>query len=61
MVSRRNSYTHDFKFETVKLITDGCNSVTQIAAGMGFIPTRSINGSDYTPTSRRQHFPVRGI
>jgi transposase len=35
MVSRRRRYTREFKIETVKLITDGDNSVSQVAVDMG--------------------------
>ena len=38
MVSRRRRFTHEFKIETVKLLTDSDNSVTQIATDMGIHP-----------------------
>lgn len=38
MVSRRKRYTRESKDETVKLVTDGDNSVTQIAADLGIHP-----------------------
>ena len=38
MVSRRRRFTREFKVETVKLITDGDNSVSQIAADLGIHP-----------------------
>lgn len=38
MVSRRNRFTREFKIETVKLVTESANSVTQIAADMGIHP-----------------------
>jgi len=38
MVSRRKRFTREFKVETVKLVTDGDNSVTQIAADFGIHP-----------------------
>ncbi len=38
MVSRRKRFTREFKIETVKLVTDGDNSVAQIAADLGIHP-----------------------
>ena len=38
MVSRRRRFNREFKIETVKLVTDSDNSVTQIAADMGIHP-----------------------
>jgi transposase len=38
MVSRRKRFTREFKIETVKLVTESDNSVTQIAADMGIHP-----------------------
>ena len=38
MVSRRRRFNREFKIETVKLVTDSDNSVTQIAAEMGIHP-----------------------
>lgn len=38
MVSRRKRFTREFKIETVKLVTDGDNSVTQIAKDLGIHP-----------------------
>lgn len=35
MVSRRKTYTREFKIETVKLITDGVGHVPDIARDMG--------------------------
>ncbi len=35
MVSKRKSYTREFKVETVKLVTDTDTSVSQIAHDMG--------------------------
>jgi transposase len=35
MVSRRKTYTRDFKVETVKLLMDGDQSVSQIALDLG--------------------------
>jgi transposase len=38
MVSRRRRFTREFKIETVRLVTDGGNGVTQIAKDMGIHP-----------------------
>lgn len=38
MVSRRKSFTRDFKIETVKLVTDSDVTVAQVAEDLGIHP-----------------------
>ena len=38
MVSKRKSYTREFKVETVKLVTDGSANATEVARDMGIHP-----------------------
>ena len=38
MVSRRKSFTRDFKIETVKLVTDSDMNVSQVAEDLGIHP-----------------------
>lgn len=60
MVSRRRSYTREFKIETVKLVTDGSASVTQIASDMGIHPNtlyKWVNQFSEKPT---EAFPGKG-
>ena len=38
MVSRRKSFTRDFKIETVKLVTDSDLSVAEVAEDLGIHP-----------------------
>ena len=43
MVSRRKSYTREFKIETVKLVTDGDAKVPEITRDMGIHPNTLYN------------------
>jgi transposase len=42
MVSKRKSYTREFKVETGNLITDGDANVSVIARGMGIHPNNLV-------------------
>jgi transposase len=58
MVSRRRRFNREFKIETVKLVTDSDNSVTQIAADMGVHPNTLYKWASSIPISLRKRFPV---
>jgi len=60
MVSRRKRYTREFKIETVKLITDGRNSVTQIAADMGIHPNTLYKWIRLYSDKPQEAFPGSG-
>ena len=60
MVSRRKRYTCEFKIETVKLITDGDNSVAQIADDMGIHPNTLYKWIRLYSEEPQEPFPRSG-
>jgi transposase len=60
MVSRRRRFTREFKVETVKLITDGDNSVSQIAADLGIHPNTLYKWVKQYSDKPQEAFPGSG-
>ena len=60
MVSRRRRYTREFKIETVKLVTDGDTSVSQIAADMGIHPNTLYKWIRQFSAKPEEAFPGKG-
>ena len=60
MVSKRKSYTREFKIETVKLVTDGGADVNQIAADMGIHPNTLYNWIRQLSARPTEAFPGKG-
>jgi len=60
MVSRRKRNTREFKIETVKLITDGDNSVAQIAVDMGIHPNTLYKWIRLYSDKPQEAFPGSG-
>lgn len=57
MVSRRRRFNREFKIETVKLVTDSDNSVTQIAADMGIHPNTLYKWAKQYSDKPQEAFP----
>jgi transposase len=60
MVSRRRRFTREFKIETVKLVTDGDNSVAQIAVDMGIHPNTLYKWTRQYSDKPQEAFPGTG-
>lgn len=60
MVSRRKSYTREFKIETVKLVTDGDAKVPEIARDMGIHPNTLYNWIQQFSAKSEEAFPGKG-
>jgi transposase len=60
MVSRRKSYTREFKIETVKLVTDGSAKVPEIARDMGIHPNTLYNWIQQFSAKLEEAFPGKG-
>ena len=60
MVSRRRRFTREFKIETVKLVTDSDNSVTQIATDMGIHPNTLYRWVQQYSEKPQEAFPGTG-
>ena len=60
MVSRRRRFTREFKIETVKLVTDGDNSVAQIAVDMGIHPNTLYKWARQYSDKPLESFPGSG-
>jgi transposase len=60
MVSRRRRFTREFKIETVKLVTDSDNSVTQIATDMGIHPNTLYRWVQQYSVKPQEAFPGTG-
>lgn len=60
MVSKRKSYTREFKIETVKLVTDGGADVNQIASDMGIHPNTLYNWIRQFSAKPEEAFPGKG-
>jgi transposase len=60
MVSRRRRFTREFKIETVKLVTDSDNSVTQIATDMGIHPNTLYRWVQQYSEKPQEAFPGIG-
>ena len=60
MVSRRRRFTREFKIETVKLVTDGDNSVAQIAVDMGIHPNTLYKWARQYSDKPQESFPGSG-
>ena len=60
MVSRRKSYTREFKIETVKLVTDGGAKVPEIARDMGIHPNTLYNWIQQFSAKPEEAFPGKG-
>ena len=60
MVSRRKSYTREFKIETVKLVTDGGAKVPEIARDMGVHPNTLYNWIQQFSAKPDEAFPGKG-
>lgn len=60
MVSRRKSYTREFKIETVKLVTDGGAKVPEIARDLGVHPNTLYNWIQQFSAKPEEAFPGKG-
>ena len=60
MVSRRRRFTREFKIETVKLVTDGDNSVAQVAVDMGIHPNTLYKWARQYSDKPQEAFPGSG-
>jgi transposase len=60
MVSRRKRFTHEFKIETVKLVTDSDNSVNEIAADLGIHPNTLYKWVRQYSEKPKEAFPGTG-
>ena len=60
MVSRRRRFTREFKIETVKLVTDGDNSVAQVAVDMGIHPNTLYKWARQYSDKPQESFPGSG-
>ena len=60
MVSKRRRFTREFKIETVKLVTDGDNSVAQIAVDMGIHPNTLYKWARQYSDKPQESFPGSG-
>ncbi len=60
MVSRRKTYTREFKIETVKLITDGGGHVPEVARDMGIHPNTLYNRIQQFSAKPEEAFPGKG-
>jgi transposase InsO family protein len=60
MVSRRKSYTREFKIETVKLVTDGDAKVPEIARDLGIHPNTLYNWIQQFSAKPEEAFPGKG-
>lgn len=60
MVSKRRRFTREFKIETVKLATDGDNSVPQIAIDMGIHPNTLYRWVQQYSDKPQEAFPGTG-
>jgi len=60
MVSRRRRFNRELKIETVKLVTDSDNSVTQIAADMGVHPNTLYKWAKQYSDKPQEAFPGTG-
>jgi transposase len=60
MVSRRKTYTREFKIETVKLVTDGGSHVPEIARDMGIHPNTLYNWIQQFSAKPEEAFPGKG-
>jgi transposase len=60
MVSKRKSYTREFKVETVKLVTDGDAKVPEIARDMGIHPNTLYNWIQQFSAKPDEAFPGKG-
>ena len=60
MVSRRKTYTREFKIETVKLVTDGGGHVPEIARDMGIHANTLYNWIQQFSAKPEEAFPGKG-
>ncbi len=60
MVSRRKSFTRDFKIETVKLVTDSDMSVSQVAEDLGIHPNTLYRWVHKSGENPEEAFPGKG-
>ena len=60
MVSRRRRFTREFKIESVKLVTDSYNGVTQIATDMGIHPNTLYRWVQQYSVKPQETFPGTG-
>ena len=60
MVSRRRRFNREFKIETVKLVTDSDNSVSQIADDMGIHPNTLYKWAKQYSDKPQEAFPGTG-
>jgi len=60
MVSRRKTFTRDFKIETVKLVTDSDMSVSQIAEDLGIHPNTLYRWVRQFGENPEEAFPGKG-
>jgi len=60
MVSKRKSYTREFKLETVKLATEADTSVSQIALEMGIHPNTLYKWIREFSAKPEEAFPGKG-
>ena len=60
MVSRRKSFTRDFKIETVKLVTDSDMSVSQVAEDLDIHPNTLYRWVRQFGEDPEEAFPGKG-
>ena len=60
MVSRRKTFTRDFKIETVKLVTDSDMSVSQVAEDLGIHPNTLYRWVSQFGEDPEEAFPGKG-
>ncbi len=60
MITKRKSYTREFKVETVKLVTDGDAHVSVIARDMGIHPNTLYNWIQQFSAKPEEAFPGKG-
>ena len=60
MVSRRKSFTREFKVETVKLVTSSDLSVAEVAEDLGIHPNTLYNWVSQFGENPEEAFPGKG-
>ena len=60
MVSRRKSFTRDFKIETVKLVTDSDLTVVEVAEDLGIHPNTLYKWVRQFGDNPEEAFPGKG-
>ena len=60
MVSRRKSFTRDFKIETVKLVTDSDLTIAEVAEDLGIHPNTLYRWVSQFGENPEEAFPGKG-